>query len=328
MNEVPYNLFRRYLNGESTLSENRQLMRWLLENEENERIFADTMSVISAAEVVSDEHFESNRDAFLESLSQSIEKQEAKTVSRKRKVRAYSFACSIAAAVVVVAVFLFSPWEPHTDDVSLLGTVYSNTNDEPNAACLPDGTNVWIMSGSSLRYVEETDGKGGTRDIYLTGEAYFDVAKDTLHPFVVKTPGLSIVAVGTRFNVLVNDKKGTEVMLEEGSVRLCNPQGVHLMRLCPNQAATFDLERNDIFVEQKYVQAEIRLKYNVIALNDATVQEIANSIAKAYKVEIKVGNNADNSKHYNFCCLKSRGVDEALVILSHLSGVDCEIVKK
>lgn len=328
MNEVPYELFRRYLKGESTLSENRQLMRWLLENEENERIFADTMSVISAAEVIGDEHFESNRDAFLERLSRSIEKQDAKTASRKHKVKTYSFACSIAAALAIFAVILFSPGKLHTDDASLLGTVYSNTDEEPAMTCLPDGTNVWIMSGSSLHYVEETDGKGGTRDIYLTGEAFFDVAKDTLHPFIVKTPGLSVVAVGTRFNVLVDDKKGTEVMLEEGSVRLCNPQGVHLMRLCPNQTATFDLESNDIFVEQQYVQSEVRLKYNVIALNDATVQEIANSIGKAYKVEIKVGNNADDSKHYNFCCLKSRGVDEALVILAHLSGVDCEIVKK
>lgn len=326
MNEVPYDLFRKYLNGESTLSENRQLMRWLLENEENERIFADTMSVISAAEVIGDEHFESNRDAFLERLSRSIEKQDAKTASRKHKVKAYSLACSIAAAVAVFAVILFAPGKLHTDDASLLGTVYSNTDEEPAMTCLPDGTNVWIMSGSSLRYVEET--KDGTRDIYLTGEAFFDVAKDTLHPFVVKTPGLSVVAVGTRFNVLVEDKKGTEVMLEEGSVRLCNPQGVHLMRLCPDQTATFDLNSNDIFVGHRYVQAEIRLKYNVIALNDATVQEIANSIARAYKVEIKVGKNADDTRHYNFCCLKSRGVDEALVILAHLSGVDCEIVKK
>lgn len=160
-------------------------MRWLLENEENERIFADTMSVISAAEVVSDEHFESSRDAFLERLSQSIEKQDAQTASRKRKVRTYSLACSIAAAVAVFAVILFAPGKLHTDDASLLGTVYSNTDEEPAMTCLPDGTNVWIMSGSSLRYVEET--KDGTRDIYLTGEAFFDVAKDTLHPFVVKT---------------------------------------------------------------------------------------------------------------------------------------------
>lgn len=327
MNDVPYDLLRRYLKGDSTLSENRQLMKWLLDNEENERIFTDTLSVISAAEVVSDKYFESNRDSFLRLLYHRIDMQDAKTVSRKRKVKAYSIACSIAAVVTIFAVFLFALGLPRMGESSLTDIVYSNTSDEPNVTCLPDGTNVWIMSGSSLRYVEKTNGKGATRDIYLTGEAFFDVAKDTLHPFVVKTPGLSIVAVGTRFNVLVNDKKGTDVMLEEGSVRLCNPQGVHLMRLCPDQTATFDLENNDIFVEQQYVQSEVRLKYNVIALNDATVQEIANSIAKAYKVEIKVGKNADNNRRYNFCCLKSRGIDEALVILSRLSGVDCEIVK-
>lgn len=127
-------------------------------------------------------------------------------------MRTYSFACSIAAAVAVIAVLLFAPVKLHTDDASLLGTVYSNTDEEPAMTCLPDGTNVWIMSGSSLRYVEEA--KGGTRDIYLTGEAFFDVAKDTLHPFIVKTPGLSVVAVGTRFNVLVEDKKARKSCLK------------------------------------------------------------------------------------------------------------------
>ena len=125
MNEVPYELFRRYLKGESTLSENRQLMRWLLENEENERIFADTMSVISAAEVVSDEHFESNRDAFLERLSQSIEKQDAQTASRKRKVKTYSFACSIAAVLAIFAVILFAPGKLHKDDASCQVSIHS-----------------------------------------------------------------------------------------------------------------------------------------------------------------------------------------------------------
>lgn len=127
-------------------------------------------------------------------------------------MKTYSFACSIAAVLAIFAVILFAPGKLHKDEASLLGTVYSNADEEPAMACLPDGTNVWIMSGSSLRYVDETE--GGTRDIYLTGEAFFDVAKDTLHPFIVKTPGVSVVAVGTRFNVLVEDKKARKSCLK------------------------------------------------------------------------------------------------------------------
>ena len=51
MKEVPYELFKKYFNGETDASENRKLIEWLLEDKENEKVFADTLSVISAAAV-------------------------------------------------------------------------------------------------------------------------------------------------------------------------------------------------------------------------------------------------------------------------------------
>ena len=86
MKEVQYELFKKYFNGETDASENRRLIEWLLEDKENEKVFADTLSVISAADVVCDERFEARREAFLERLSRNIDKQD-EAQEQKLRVR-------------------------------------------------------------------------------------------------------------------------------------------------------------------------------------------------------------------------------------------------
>ena len=328
MKEVPYELFKKYFNGETDDSENRRLIEWLLEDKENEKVFADTLSVISAADVVRDERFEARRDAFFERLSRKIDEQDAAASRKRRRNIGFAFAGGLAAVLAAVAVFLFTPGEGYLYRSPMTYTSYSNTSNDSDIICLPDGSTVWIMGGSSLRYGSNVSKNGGKREICLDGEAFFDVAKDTIHPFVVKTPNLSVVAVGTRFNVRMKECGDTEVMLEEGSVRLCNPQGVSLMRLLPDQTAVLDGKTGDIFIEQHYVQSEIRLKYNVIALTDATLEEIKENIEKTYGVSIKIKGTPAEDRRYNFSCLKSRGVEEAVAILSHLTGTECEICGK
>ncbi len=328
MSELPYELLRKYLNGKTDASENRQLIEWLLEDEGNGRVFVDTMSVVSAASVTGDEQFESRREAFLDRLRLNIDRQEAEVSRKKRRRIGFSVIGGIAAALIAFSVFLFSLGQDYPYQAPQAYTSFFNKGNDSDIISLPDGSTVWIMGGSSLRYSAGASNDEAQRTVYLEGEAFFDVAKDTLHPFVVKTPNLSVVAVGTRFNVRNKDGEDVEVMLEEGSVRLCNPQGVNLMRLLPNQTAKLDGKSGDIFIEQRYVQSEIRLKYNVIALTDATIEEIVENIEKSYGVRITVGDVPDENKRYNFSCLKSRGADEAIDILSHLTGAECRIADK
>lgn len=70
---------------------------------------------------------------------------------------------------------------------------------------LPDGTKVWLNSKSNLRFPENFDKEG--RHVYLKGEAFFDVTKDTRNPFTVTTSGGDIRVYGTRFNVTDYDQE-------------------------------------------------------------------------------------------------------------------------
>ena len=83
---------------------------------------------------------------------------------------------------------------------------------------LSDGTSVHLNAGSSLKYPVKFLA-GQNRQVYLTGEAFFDVEKDTEHPFIVNSDQLNIRVLGTQFNVSsYPEDTATDVVLVEGSV--------------------------------------------------------------------------------------------------------------
>ncbi len=88
-------------------------------------------------------------------------------------------------------------------------------NGEKADIMLADGSHVWINSGSSLTYNEGFNRK--ERNVYLEGEAYFEVAKDAERPFIVRTGEMDIQALGTAFNVnAYNDERYVSSVLLEG----------------------------------------------------------------------------------------------------------------
>ena len=84
---------------------------------------------------------------------------------------------------------------------------------------LPDSTQVWLNSGSKLSY-NKTYGNG-TREVTLSGEAYFDVVKNPAHPFIIHTVNIDIKVLGTAFNVKsFPGEKNTETSLIRGSIEV------------------------------------------------------------------------------------------------------------
>lgn len=82
---------------------------------------------------------------------------------------------------------------------------------------LPDGTKTYLNAGSSLRYPDQFAEK--KREVFLTGEGYFEVIADSLHPFIVHTANVSVRALGTSFNVKAYpDETWIKTTLEQGRV--------------------------------------------------------------------------------------------------------------
>lgn len=100
---------------------------------------------------------------------------------------------------------------------------------------LPDRSKVWLNAASSLTYRASLNERG-RRVVKLSGEAYFEVAKDKAHPFVVETAGQKVEVLGTHFNVnAYGDEPGIATTLLEGSVRVS--AGNESRKIVPGQQA-------------------------------------------------------------------------------------------
>ena len=181
---------------------------------------------------------------------------------------------------------------------------------------LPDGTSVCLKSGASLTF-EESD---GCRIAALRGDAYFDVARDTLHPFIVRTDALDVKVLGTAFSVSAPSGSGTaDVILERGSVRLMSKGGMPLLRLTPNQRAAYNASTGDISVEQVYAAPMIRQQYSIVNFENASVEEIIRAIEDNYGIKVSAS-GYDSSKQYHMSFLRSDPPGDVLAVLELLTG--------
>lgn len=114
---------------------------------------------------------------------------------------------------------------------------------------LSDGTKVWVNSGSTLVYPVVFD--KNRREIFLTGEALLDVAKNDKVPFVVKTKGVELNVLGTVFNVSAyDDDDAQSIVLVSGAVEVKsnNLQGNYTMK--PNQRFSYLKDSNEVSIQE------------------------------------------------------------------------------
>jgi ferric-dicitrate binding protein FerR (iron transport regulator) len=119
-------------------------------------------------------------------------------------------------------------------------------------ATLPDGTKVWLNSGSKIRFSKKYG--TGTRDVNLDGEAYFVVAKNKAVPFVVHTSDIKITALGTAFNVKAyRDEAIIGTTLDEGSVKIepcLNTTNTSPLILKPKQSAAYSKSSTSVTLHE------------------------------------------------------------------------------
>lgn len=148
---------------------------------------------------------------------------------------------------------------------------------------LPDGTQVWLNSGSKLNYKNDFDSK--FREVELDGEAFFDVVKDTKHPFIVHASSINIKVVGTAFNVKSYQQDETiETTLLRGIIEVSkkdNPTGPKVI-LRPNEKLIF----NKLSVTTRpAVISEKKDSLQANATSDISITPIAKNVPDSNKIE-------------------------------------------
>lgn len=150
---------------------------------------------------------------------------------------------------------------------------------------LADGTKVFINSGSSLIYPSSF--KENIREVYLDGEAYFEVAKETDRRFVVKTLYKDIEVLGTKFNVSVDRKtENFETVLVSGKIGVESQHGK--IELSPNQCYTYSSQNTH--EELKTVDARSYISWikGRLIFNKESMLSVIRKLEKAYNIEIEI----------------------------------------
>ncbi len=149
---------------------------------------------------------------------------------------------------------------------------------------LPDGTKIWLNAASSLKYPAVFNGK--QRRVELSGEAYFEVAKDKAHPFIVATDRQEVQVLGTHFNVnSYTDEGATKTTLLEGSVQVSvfgTPDEGHVLK--PGQQAL--LRSNSLNVHTVDTEETVAWKNGYFQFNEADLGSIMRQLSRWYNVDV------------------------------------------
>ncbi|TMU50433.1 FecR family protein [Flagellimonas algicola] len=168
---------------------------------------------------------------------------------------------------------------------------------------LSDGTMAHLNAGSSVRFPIQFL-EGMDRQVFVSGEAYLDVAKDSLHPFIVNADKLNVRVLGTRFNVHAYQEDGiSEIVLVEGSVGLYEKDELfdkdRATMLTPGYKASFRKNNGEIEVKPAITSIYTAWRKGELVFRNMTFENILKKLERHYDVTITNENKNLTGKEFN-----------------------------
>ncbi|HEY1063384.1 MAG TPA: FecR domain-containing protein [Daejeonella sp.] len=208
----------------------------------------------------------------------------------------------------------------------LIETVKYNTLSTPMGGqyqlSLPDGSRVWLNSGSSIRFPTAFIGK--ERIIELKGEAFFDIRENKKMPFIVKTNmSMDIRVLGTQFNVMAyDDEKSINTTLLEGSVQLLKESGTAFLE--PGQAAILNKGTGKIKVAPADIEEAVAWKNGYFIFSNENIESIMRKVSRWYNVEVDYQGNLSN-KDFVGTISRDKNISEILKMLELTGAIHFRI---
>ncbi len=218
---------------------------------------------------------------------------------------------SVAAAVAITMILSYYYFKASVNPLpeKTMNTITVPAGQRVNLT-LGDGTNIWLNARTTFRY--PTSFQAGQREVFIDGEAYFDVTHDTQHPFIVNTDNYKVKVLGTQFNIQAYSENGQfETALMQGSVEVASAADAsQLVALQPNQTVSV---KDNQFVLASISDFDIyRWKEGLICFKNQSFDQIIREFEKVYGVQIVVQNTQVLKRMYTGKFRQSDGVMHAL----------------
>lgn len=276
-------IITRYLDGNISPDEEEFLLEWLKADKKNRKLFMEFRDVWLFSRVpLEEELVEQSFDKFAQRVRTNQVLPE-----RKGLHPVLRWVASIAALLIIgIGSFYLINQAERVRYVEVPQTYCKVIMPEKckGAVVLPDSSVVWLNAGSTLIYPERF--AADIRNVKLTGEAYFEVKKNSSAPFHVEARQMLITVLGTTFNVrsYENDEV-VETVLLTGSVKVKMNDG-KVYRLVPNQRITLNLKEQSVDIT-----TVVGTDYNIwkedrLRFENAPLGQVINKLEKWYGIEI------------------------------------------
>lgn len=265
-------LIIRYYSNQLSQEEKQQLLKIVEEDTSAYELFKDYAMMTNA--------FPSPQADHTEAYSQFLQKAETpEKKGRTIKMRYFSIAASVAAAVVLAIFFIAPDADLQYNTIALQA--------EKNTFTLPDNSTIDINKNTSIEYAESF---GNNRAIKLNkGEAYFEVQKDADHPFTVETPRAKITVLGTGFNVKLDSISGnTTVTVLHGKVKVENKKSQQSQILVKNQTATLAQTSTEFSSPASSTANELSWKTNTIEFKNTPMTEVVQILNNHFGSQLQI----------------------------------------
>lgn len=312
----------RYFSGKTSADESKQIKDWI-KNPANEKDVRGTLGHVWAnAEI----ELSGERPDFESLLGQIRRRISSKENNSSRFLGGPFFhifsrvAAILFFPLLISLLVLYLKTEPFVSDGehrSDQREIYTKPGIRLKTE-LPDGTLVWLHDGTTLRYPESF--RGRERRVFVDGEAYFEVASDEDHPFVVESPFMETTVTGTKFNLNAYSADGFfEATLQEGKISLKNNSGLY--RMSPGQQLHYDAKTGEIARQQVNPYLSSAWIEGKLIMQDEPLDIAVKKISRWYNIEVVLQDEILHN-YYLTATIENEKPEQTLKLISMALPVD------
>lgn len=272
-----------YFLGSLTEAEEKELFHWLAADEKNKQLFLEMSDWWAISHVP---YFSSRVESgFQQHFSDVLNTKSKRLSSKFLFIRPWLQVAVVALFILAIGGLYFYAGTSMNKESERRYETFVPLGSRSKLV-LSDGSVVWLNAGSSLSY--NSDFSKGSREVYLTGEGFFDITPDSLKPFVVKSATLNVKVLGTTFDVRAyEDEEQVNVVLRTGKVDV-SLKGGEVIHLQPNDKLSYNKIYDEIDktkVNARDVCEWINGKLKFTKMSFAT---LVKDLERIYNVKIKV----------------------------------------
>ncbi|MDD2798835.1 MAG: FecR domain-containing protein [Bacteroidales bacterium] len=305
------------LNDNATSHEIQLVEDWMKESEGNRKLYA-TIANIGFFRSMGD------LQEIKERVRQKLENKIA-TKTLTRRVRMFQ----VLSAASVALLILMGSWmivrKSIVEPVAIVETTIANGC--KTTITLSDGTVVALNSGSTIQYPSHFN--SNSREVKLVGEAYFEVAKDAKHPFVVHAQDMHVRVLGTHFNVKAypEEDKITTTLLE-GSVRVTKGRATSNLNsqlLVPNEQLIYNKTNSRMEIRKVDANLYASWKDNQYYFENERFSTIAKELERGYNMKIIINTASLRNETFSGTFEKKESFYRILDIMKKQRGFEYQI---